>query len=386
MSVRTNRLSSPRTPSTGMLKCPSALLVTARECPSASRRKSNLSLPIIGNEADTVPMPPLRATIRRSVAAGWDRASLVLAGRVQRIAITQMQTDLWKITCEEHLYPGLWQRWFRSQCVSVGWPPGAGFHLEGSGKRSFGWTIARNALARIKPGDHIFVTLRGSRVARLGTVTELAVRDSEWNPFIPRSKTEKYGEPGRRIHLKWNLELGPDDREYVVALPDGVRLSGAQLRTTLSVVKSISLAQLESILADHTNWVRLWANFDYERALSGYIAAFPHRLEDGLLPYPLEKTRERLGVGRTRMDVLLMDESGTPVVVECKQDAPTLSHLRQLRAYMAHVARDVGKAPRGILVHGGARKLRSEVRIEADKRPRIELIQHNLDVVFSRST
>ncbi|MBI3045629.1 MAG: DUF91 domain-containing protein [Betaproteobacteria bacterium] len=186
--------------------------------------------------------------------------------------------------------------------------------------------------------------------------------------------------------MKWDLELGPDDREYVVALPPDVRLSGAQLRTTLSAVKSMSLAELKSILADQTNWVRLWANFDYERALSGYIAAFPHRLEDGLLPYPLERTRERLGHGRTRMDVLLSDETGTPVVVECKQDAPTLSHLKQLRAYMAQVAKDTGKTPRGILVHGGARKLRSEVRGEAGRKPRIDLVQHNLDVVFSRST
>jgi hypothetical protein len=297
-----------------------------------------------------------------------------------------MQTDLWKVTCEEHLYPGLWQRWFRSQCVAIGWPPNAGFRLDGSGRRSLGWTIARSALARIKPGDHIFVTLHGSRVARLGTVTELAVRDSEWTPFIPPSKSSKYGEQGRRIHVKWDLELGPDDREYVVALPPGVRLSGAQLRTTLSIVRSISLAQLREILADQSNWVRLWANFDYERALSGYIAAFPHRLEDGLLPYPLERTRERRGQGRSRMDVLFIDEAGTPVVVECKQDAPTLSHLKQLRAYMVQVAKDTGKTPRGILVHGGARALRAEVRREAERRPRIDVVQHNLDVVFSRST
>jgi len=62
------------------------------------------------------------------------------------------------------------------------------------------------------------------------------------------------------------------------------------------------------------------------------------------------------------MDVLLIDEHGTPVVVECKQDAPIVNHLKQLRAYMAQVQKDTGKLPRGILVHGGARKLRDEVR------------------------
>jgi hypothetical protein len=49
-----------------------------------------------------------------------------------------MQTDLWKITCEEHLYPGLWQRWFRSQCVALGWPPQDGFHLDGTGVQGLG--------------------------------------------------------------------------------------------------------------------------------------------------------------------------------------------------------------------------------------------------------
>jgi len=151
-------------------------------------------------------------------------------------------------------------------------------------------------------------------------------------------------------------------------------------------VKSPSLADLQRILVDPTNWVRLWANFDYEVALSGYIAAYPHRLEDGLLPHPLEKTRERRGQGKTRMDVLLIDEFGTPVVVECKQGGPTLDHLKQLRAYMAKVRKDTQKMPRGILVHGGARKLRDEVRKDAGRKPEIDLVQHNLDVVFARST
>ena len=55
------------------------------------------------------------------------------------------------------------------------------------------------------------------------------------------------------------------------------------------------------------------------------------------------------------MDVLLIDENDTPVVVECKQNAPTLGDIRQLRNYMAQIKKDLRKAPRGILVHGGAR-------------------------------
>src|SRR5574337_156909 len=98
-----------------------------------------------------------------------------------------MRTELWKIMCEEHLYPGLWQSWFRSQSVAKGWPPKAGYHFDGTGVHTLGWTITRNALTRIKPGDQILVALHGNRIARLGTVTELAVEDSKWDPFIPPS-------------------------------------------------------------------------------------------------------------------------------------------------------------------------------------------------------
>jgi RecB family endonuclease NucS len=86
------------------------------------------------------------------------------------------------------------------------------------------------------------------------------------------------------------------------------------------------------------------------------------------------------------MDVLLIDENNTPVVVECKQNAPTLNDIRQLRNYMAQIKKDLRKVPRGILVHGGARKLRDDVRRAAEARPVIDLVQHNLEVAFSRST
>ena len=71
------------------------------------------------------------------------------------------------------------------------------------------------------------------------------------------------------------------------------------------------------------NWVSLLSHFDYERALSGYIATYPHHLEDGLVPYPYHQVREKGFPDRTRLDVLLLDQkTGWPVVVECKQDAP----------------------------------------------------------------
>jgi hypothetical protein len=56
---------------------------------------------------------------------------------------------------------------------------------------------------------------------------------------------------------------------------------------------------------DPTNWVGLLSHFKYEKALSDYIAAYPHHLEDGLVPYPNAKVREKVFTDRKRLDVLL---------------------------------------------------------------------------------
>lgn len=95
-------------------------------------------------------------------------------------------------------------------------------------------------------------------------------------------------------------------------------------------------------MRDPSNWVRLDAGFAYERSLSDYIVAYPHRLEDGLIPYPDSKVREKVFPDRTRLDVLLMDRDGHPVVVECKQHSPTVADIRQLQRYVEHVAEQTG--------------------------------------------
>lgn len=297
-----------------------------------------------------------------------------------------MPITLWKVTCEEHRYPGLWQRWFRSQCVAVGWPPKAGWHLEGRTRRDKGWARARNSLLQMKRGDRVLVALQGNRVARMGTILSLQVDDDLWNPFVPPGPGSLYGEKGRRIEVKWDLDLGPEDRELVVELPPHRRLTSGELRPTIAKVRSHSLHVLSAALADPAHWAPLWAHFDYERALSGYIAAYPHRLEDGLLAYPNERLRERMFKDGTRLDVLLVDRDGRPVVVECKQGPPTPADVRQLRQYLRRVRKEIGRQPpRGILVHGGARKLRDDVRRLAASRPRIQMVQHKLEVGFSLS-
>jgi hypothetical protein len=222
-------------------------------------------------------------------------------------------------------------------------------------------------------------------VGRLGHVTGKAVDDSDWDPLVPRSAGLPEGEMGRRIFVRWDLTVGPDDRGMVVHLPPESQFTAGELRPTISEIRSVSLGRLIKAMNDPSNWVGLLTHFDYERALSGYIAAYPHRLEDGLLPHPNERVRERVFKDQSRSDVLLLDRNEMPVVVECKQAQPTPSDVKQLRGYLRRLRRETGQNARGILVHGGARKLRMDVKLLARAHPRIELVQYRLDVDFARS-
>jgi len=289
----------------------------------------------------------------------------------------------WKVYCMEDSYPGLWQRWFTNQCVAVGWCAKWGYHLDGSSEcRS--WSGARNGLKLVAPGDFVVVQLADSRVGRIGEVVHKRVGDDEWNPLVPPSLQEPDGEMGRRILVRWDLTAGPPSPDMVVELPAPKRLPTKDVRATIRPLDAATFQSIKEAMEDETNWVSLLAHFEYERSLSDYIATFPHRLEDGLQPYPSAKVREKVFPDRTRSDVLLIDRKSTPVVVECKQGAPTLENIRQLQGYMKHVHRETEKQARGILIHGGAQKLREDVRRECERDGRIEIIQYSLGVEFAR--
>lgn len=290
---------------------------------------------------------------------------------------------LWKVSCLENRYPGMWQRWFRHQCVGIGWPPAAGYRLHGASEGGQGWSRARKALKSVAVGDDIIVTLRNNRVGRLGVVTDKAIEDDQWNPLVPKSQDLATGEMGRRLLVRWDLTVGPDSRDMVVALPPEVRLTSGELRPTIAQIRSRTTKDLIEVMNVDANWVGLLTHFDYERALSGYIAAYPHRLEDGLLPHPNERVRERVFDDRSRLDVLLTDRSNVPVIVECKQGNPTIDHVRQIRHYMKRLRKETGIVPRGILVHGGARKLPFDVAEAARRTPKVEIVQYRLDVDFA---
>ena len=284
----------------------------------------------------------------------------------------------------EDRFPGMWQRWYRNQCVAVGWASEWGYNLEGpSGEK--GWTAARNAIKAMKIGDKIVVTLNGNRVGRIGEITRKDIADSQWVPLVPPGRGMSIGEMGRRINVRWDLTVGPDNQDLVVQLPDRKTFSSGELRSTVVRVKSMTEEQLVGEMNDQTNWVSLLGKFSYEKALSDYIANYPNRLEDGLLPHPNSKIRERVFDDKSRLDVLLIDRQDRPVVVECKQHAPSRADIDQLRHYMARLKKETGEVARGILVHGGAGKLDESVARHARTAPKVEVVNYTLDVVFRAS-
>lgn len=89
-------------------------------------------------------------------------------------------TTFWKVACQEDLYPGMWQRWLKNQCVAVGWAEKWGYKLEGASTNK-GWSAARNALNQMSVGDVVVVALRNNRVGRIGTITaHWFLQDPAW--------------------------------------------------------------------------------------------------------------------------------------------------------------------------------------------------------------
>jgi hypothetical protein len=291
------------------------------------------------------------------------------------------EMNYWKVFCEETENPGLWPRWFKEQCAAVGWNPHRGWSMEGKAQKQ-DWATARNYLTQIAAGDMLLVQLKHNRVGRVGEVIRKEVDDEQWNPTVPSSKTHPWGRLGRRIAVRWKLNVGPTDPDMVVSLPRANRLASNLALGTIRRLDRKTFSRVIKAMEDKINWVNLQGRFDYERSLSDWIATYPHRLEDELMPYPDAKVREKAFPDKTRSDVLLIDANGTPVVVECKQGSPTLDNIKQLQNYMNHIRKIARKRPRGILVHGGATSLRDDVRRKIKHDPLLKVLRYSLNVDF----
>jgi len=290
----------------------------------------------------------------------------------------------WSVHCMEEAWPGLWREWEKRQVVTVGWPPGHGWHYDGSGKHERGWTEVRNKLERMQEGDRVVVRLSGNRIGRVGEIVDIRVRDEDWDPVVRPTPNEDAWEQGRRILVRWNLTLGPRDREWACTLPEATRLSRGKLRRAIAELSEDEFDKLEEALRDPENWAPITGRFLYERGLRDYIATFPDRLEEGFRPYPDAKVVERVTSQKGRIDVFLQDAAQRPVVVECKRGAPSEHDVGQLSEYVEDVELELGQKPRGILVFGGSPNVSEEVRAAANEAG-VELFAYTLEVRFLRS-
>jgi hypothetical protein len=290
--------------------------------------------------------------------------------------------------------PGLCKLWLKCQCVTVGYAPDTWERckMEGGTTKWPDWNKTKSALKKIEAGHFIVAALPGRRIGRLGPVVEMQlVKGGKdwWQPLIPPSPDNETGGMGRRILIRWDLEHGPDSLDQVVQLPEDFDIGW---RGTLNRIWDRSVKEFREVMANPANWVGLAGHFGYESALSDYIALYPHRLEDGLRPHPSKKirqnvirVREKVCADHSRLDVLLLDGDDTPVIVECKQNSPTVEDIRQLRHYIRQLKKDLHMEARGILVHGGARKLHSRVLDASKESPCVAVFQYKLEVDFEPS-
>lgn len=169
----------------------------------------------------------------------------------------------------------MWQRWFKNQCVAVGWAAKWGFKLTGPSDGGRGWSAARNALNEMSIGDSVVVALRGHRVGRIGTITGKAIGDDQWDLLVPPGPGLEDGEMGMGVFVRWDLTVGPDSHDLVVQLFPGHTFTNGELRPTVSRIYSLEVKHLLEEMNDPTNWVSLLGKFSYEKALSDFIANYP---------------------------------------------------------------------------------------------------------------
>lgn len=122
-------------------------------------------------------------------------ALCTLFDKVQMAVRGTIAKNHWRVNCAEHWFPGLWRRWFFSQCVAVGGAPPK-CRLEGASPFK-GWSLIRNCLKRMHPEDKIVVQLRSNRIARVGAIVRLAIGDVDWRSFVPIDEGHPRGEMGR---------------------------------------------------------------------------------------------------------------------------------------------------------------------------------------------
>jgi hypothetical protein len=161
----------------------------------------------------------------------------------------------------------LWDRWYRENCVAVGFPPPPERDnvLYGPaptrGWTDKGWGYARNRLKEIQVGDAVIPFLKERRIGPVGIINKISVSDEEWNPTIQPDelvqRVDRHGNLnsrlGRRIGVEWQVSGMPPNGRYAT-VPKSHRSNRPLARHTIEKISNQRFSELCAVLADPSNW------------------------------------------------------------------------------------------------------------------------------------
>jgi hypothetical protein len=156
----------------------------------------------------------------------------------------------------------LWDRWYQARCVAIGFSPELGHTYDGAkppeGWKYRGWAAARNCLKKIEVGDKIVPFPKSYRIGPVGTVTEVRVKDEQWDPTIAVEESSSgRSRYGRRILVAWETEgMPPNGR--LATVPSDPRKPHARLALkTIEELSTERFKHLCEVLANPSNWTRV---------------------------------------------------------------------------------------------------------------------------------
>ena len=205
----------------------------------------------------------------------------------------------WIVICPEpSIRGGLWARWYRENCVAVGWSPPS-FYLEGEAA-DLGWAFARTRLKQVRPGDKVIPFLLKWRIGPVGTVKDVKAADADWSATVQAGHAP-WGEDedlGRRILVSWEQDGMPPGGKVAIVPPNHRTGGGPLARHTIEQLNTEQYQNLCSVLSDPKNWLDLlckdaegnwvvielkadWAGDDAVGQILGYMNWVKENLPNG---------------------------------------------------------------------------------------------------------
>jgi len=166
-----------------------------------------------------------------------------------------MTANYWTVICPEKSAPGLWRTWLNEKCVAIGWPPSHNQLFGPTAKDN--WRRARERALRVKPGDIVIPYLLPYLVGTPGRVTEIKIKDEDWNPTVAQggyAKKPNQADLGRRINVEWLVD-GMPDQAHIAVVPSSLRTAGGESKQTIEFVRPKRRQRILSIIKDTSNWV-----------------------------------------------------------------------------------------------------------------------------------